>query len=1325
VPDFDWQSFRELSDANWRSWELICHGAVAGRYSGSGQLVALRAQPVVEFYLRLGSQGTDLGKAPRTWGWQCKWWDDAGPIKLSSARKATITKAFTNWRKYLPELTDWVLWTHKPLGSADWAWIEGAAPEGLTVHAWADADLDRLLAEAPSLRAAYFGGRVVTGAQLAEARLDSESTIRGLLPQLHVPTRQEKAVRALRADAESSRSLASRASAAASRANQFLISNSDDAWADIASKLAAAGATFSESASLIETYLAEGFTYKARESAAELEGEAERLSLLLESTQTLLSAEEADGRSAPAELTSVLGALRDANLGVRTVQQMLKVSLVAVVGEAGSGKSYLASQVACPSEGGPAGLLVPAKAFRGLSADLNRLAEFGGLPAMPIDDLLAALQATGERSGERIPLVIDGLHESTDAASWHDALARLRRKVDRLTNVVVVVTLRPAYRQLCLPEQTPELRLPGFQLNRHEAIRHYFSYYRIEVGPNAGGVTRFANAEQFAHPLLLRVFCETTNPTRNEVVTISAAPSSLVAALEAFVDAAVERIRVRYGYAPDAVRSRLRLLATAIWSAETRSVSVAEAKRILGDDPLKVEGSLALAFEDEGLLERDLIAGVEVLAPRFDALGGYLIADSLVLGPGAEASEQLKAALESLDANATRQYSEDVRRAVGHLLRLRASASLHELPIAPERIRTAAARDVASADPRVIGDSDAEALRTLIVSEQDIDGVWEAVTASRAIPNHPLNSVWLHATLSKLDIPTRDVIWSEWIRLGASDLLRQIELLTTGWRGGTQSREDRLHAVWLQWLLTTTDRAVRDRATEALYWYGRVYPAELFRQALASLDTNHDPYIAERLLAASAGVAMAWQTADPAWQPEFERFVSGLGVRLWGPAPTAPTAHWLQREYVLVVCRLASRSSTNCSSIDLPTEQSELPLPASTASAIDANDSRHDEIRWVLKSDFRNYTIGRLYDDRGNYDDEHTAYRDGVAEVLGRAWDLGWREARFGATDRIISSAGAANHDLEPSRVDRYGKKYSWIGFYELAGRRAAARALDNARISDVDIDPSFPDPPPAAPFKVKSWTRTRHKSHENWIRRGIVDFPDSILRRSSCAPDVSWLCLDGFLRDASTEDRTAFCFVWGVLVPSGNWEAFATGLSARSIGRGRLPEPAADYYTYAGEIPWAPGFASSLLFDGPHHAPNKEFELADGTMLPLRGVAHQYAWESYHSVTNAGVDATVPSRDLSDGLALVGRGQTFDEFSIDGQRASQTFGPPDGFADGTLLYLREDLLRKFAAERDLEFGWVVWGERHLTWERSSLPAWYTDAVQAGKNESQRVVPLT
>ena len=112
-------------------------------------------------------------------------------------------------------------------------------------------------------------------------------------------------------------------------------------------------------------------------------------------------------------------------------------------------------------------------------------------------------------------------------------------------------------------------------------------------------------------------------------------------------------------------------------------------------------------------------------------------------------------------------------------------------------------------------------------------------------------------------MPDRDLFWSEFLRgtYRESAVFRLIE-----WIDATEGAPRDGAVVdncitLLSLILTTTRRALRDRATRALYLLGLERPKSLFDQTVTSLGFD-DPYVPERMLAASYGVAMSmW--ADP------------------------------------------------------------------------------------------------------------------------------------------------------------------------------------------------------------------------------------------------------------------------------------------------------------------------------------------------------------------------------------------------------------------------------------------------------------------------------
>jgi hypothetical protein len=591
VPDLDWKAFRALPGAPWRNWELLCHGLIQRNYGRFGNLVAVRVQPVVEFHLTL-TEDCPLGARGEQWGWQCKFWDDDKP-KLNSSRKTVITKAFKGQPTVLPDLDHLVIWTHQALRKADWTWIREHAPDGLNVQTWWDDQVaDLLTGDAAPLRETYFGTAVVVPTQLAAAYDDTKATLHGLLPEIHVTVREERALQKLRgraADWPEIIERADRLAAVLAELEGLPPSGLGATYTDVTFALAREAEQAMEAARGVAAHLESGLTFKASELAEQAPPPRDELARrpVRDLEDALGTAGEHDHRAAVADLSATLAATTGV---LESLARRLRMPLVAVEGGVGAGKTQLAARVAAPLGADPAGAIVPARSFRAPDIDLDRVAGFAGLAARPIDDLLEALDAAGGRAGQRLPLVIDGLHESLAAQEWRDNLARLISKVKRYNNVYVVVTVRPTYVQDCVPAGSDRMVLRGFQGQWRVACERYFDLYKIRAELD------LLPAARFSEPLFLRVFCEATNPQRAEWVDLGTVPPSLVEALEQYLFQAVERIRVRLRLDPLELHQRLRDLAMAYWLQDTRTLPLKDAKRIVGDDPLALDTSVAYGF---------------------------------------------------------------------------------------------------------------------------------------------------------------------------------------------------------------------------------------------------------------------------------------------------------------------------------------------------------------------------------------------------------------------------------------------------------------------------------------------------------------------------------------------------------------------------------------------------------------------------------------------------------------------------------------------------------------------------------------------------------
>ncbi|MEO2091287.1 MAG: hypothetical protein ABGY75_17640, partial [Gemmataceae bacterium] len=400
-----------------------------------------------------------------------------------------------------------------------------------------------------------------------------------------------------------------------------------------------------------------------------------------------------------------------------------------------------------------------------------------------------------------------------------------------------------------------------------------------------------------------------------------------------------------------------------------------------------------------------------------------------------------------------------------------------------------------------------------------------------------------------------------------------------------------------------------------------------------------------------------------------------------------PSRDWLIRHYVQGICEFARRYYPGAVPGDVPAG----PLVFASGPAIEPildGDSRAGEADQTLHLDFRNYTLGRLVSGRRNYDMKHAGHVTAVAHVRGVVWALGWRTDTFAAIDRSLAES---RHYHREGKVDRYGKKYCWIGFFAYARQLAVTSGLPSDDRPEVDLDPSFPERPPPVPFRIPTWVSRDPADDLVWLRTP-PDVPAELL----CPNEIDgatgpWVVVYTFLNaDDPHAGRDAFGRGIALLVDSAAAAEFVTAFNSGSYGVDMwIPE---DYYTFAGEIPWGPEFCRR----------NEEYSetpyfvgvALDGTEeSDAETLAHYFSWEEYHSPLNAAAPAVVPSRSFSAAFDLRGAPQSFNQREPDGRLGAISLGAPDGIS-GTTLYLRKDLLDRYAAGRTLI--WLMSGERRL-----------------------------
>lgn len=1208
MSQLDWVKFNALAGSRPQNFENLCRGLMHLHFESVGEFRALKNQPGVEMHLKLTCYSPTLGLPPRWWGWQCKVYARTSEGNLLPAGREGIEKSLRKTEEYLPELTDWVLWTPYTLSKKDQEWFYGLKT-AMVLHLWTAEEVNTYLSGPGSiLRNTYFGDLIATFEELAKRHQESIQPIKERwFEPVHQITETERTLRCMLGEPK--------------------------AWAhllEVGERLQNAAVIMAESVNSVDSFPKEIITkfIESCQSFSEtisqfykelVNGDIETVKQQLKDYQFFL---DDDIKSTPRLLRrfnapislDATNALYDMRMGHKLldeVEDFLSIGLVAVLADAGGGKTQLSAAITTSEKTKPAGIFLHGRNLhRGQNLnDLAKTYTLNGKPIESFEQLLAALDAAAKRYCCRLPVVIDGLNEAENPKDWRAPLASLEQTVKSYPNVLVICTLRTgehkrkrsigvndshantreSFAVMALPMGIRRIESEGFGADTEEAIAKYFSHFNIDADDAE------IPMEFLEHPLTLRIFCQVTNPSRQSIVHVHYFPASLTSLFEKYLESSAQRIaelpNLSYSYSEDDVLKILHYFGQMLWEQGAREIKEEDLINAAGYSRKPWQSSIINLLVQEGLIFRN--PGETpydyVITPAYDALGGFMIARSLLQTNVRDRSFNWFRLSKTIDLFVHEDQSHplalDIFRALVSLTPVRTRQQLWR--VAPENLRNAALLFAIELDPQYLDSETVEALRLFFAENPEKRfRFFSRIFSTRAVVEHPLNSEFLDKILRSItSVGERDLSWSEWIRQSREKRLADVIALEKKWELHVDRKEsDRLKLKWLMWHLTSTDRELRDIVTRALYWFGRKAPSVLFDETIKSLDIN-DPYIPERMLAASYGVAMAHQgnfEYASFTSHELSRFAREVYNSIFSEGAPYKTTHILLREYAMRIVELTNFYDSTFFSDEEMTRAT----PPFQMADFDQWGMKDDPVYPAsspFRMDFENYTIGRLVPNRSNYDYEHAGYKATKARILWRIEQLGWFSGNFDQIDRqIVEDQNWGRTDLEPKKIDRYGKKYSWIAYFEISGLlhdlKLIDRTHDRERIADVDIDPSFPTQVQKAIFFDGNLLGSADLKVVDWIStEAQIDMSPYLRADKIGENDGPWVTLDGYIGQTDKRlGRRSFCFVRSFIVKNIIAEEFLKYLSHQDIGGRWVPEKPSVYYTFAGEIPWCTTYSES-----------------------------------------------------------------------------------------------------------------------------------------------------
>ena len=787
----------------------------------------------------------------------------------------------------------------------------------------------------------------------------------------------------------------------------------------------------------------------------------------------------------------------------------------------------------------------------------------------------------------------------------------------------------------------------GFEELNEEAIKRYFEYYKIKLENRSNAIG------YFKHPLHLKIFCETKNSNRSKEVKVSFQNEDLFEVFEEYIQISNENITILLNksnpeivpkYNNDFTEKKLLQFSQYCWENNTRGMPLSE--KLFTDDELRIfEGENLLIYRDWNI-DNDK----EEIQFTYDLLGGYLISKYLIQTyeeyypiikvpsnnwivkvAKAFSDEYIperatdlcyesfkktsilintvisnKVALEKfitsrefkkrlLEFKTEHPLYDDILRTITILIIKKANIFLFNI-LENERAKKYSIESLFEINSKFIKENE-KLIKNFLQNEfpSNYEHFFNLSTNVEFDISHPLNFHFWSDLIKDLSMLERDLFWSEYIRKNYSwyDNSYFTQFVNNLEKTCREQEEisNRVHiaAKKVMWIFTTNIRRLRDEATRALYYYARRYPKEFLDLLKYSIDIN-DPYVVERMLAVTYGLAMARQNDfdDESYRKEYlPLYGKFLFDNLFSSESKYSTTHVLARDYAK---RTIDIALIHHSSLLTDSEKELIKYPLKNYYHNEWGSlPNYQKIKYrfgtPIHMDFENYTIGHLIDDRRNYDSEHKEYKLILSQIYWRMYNLGYLFTKFERIDKQIENDSWRNSNNERAgKIDRYGKKYSWIAFYEMAGYRSDLGLLkkweneDELRISDTDIDPSFP-------LELRKYNLFEEINKNNFLgdlgkeaktwysNDNDLDISDYIEINSylGTSEKNEWVLLKGSISQKDKENQTRDVTIGlnAILVDSEEYKKIENLTDKYHDYTFDYLENVEDYYIYDGEINW------------------------------------------------------------------------------------------------------------------------------------------------------------
>lgn len=1011
----------------------------------------------------------------------------------------------------------------------------------------------------------------------------------------------------------------------------------------------------------------------------------------------------------------------------KKILQIIKDRCLILRGDAGVGKSHLfADVVKNRANNNQQSILILGQHLTENKDPLAQILSLLGFTKFNKNEFLGALNTKAQANSNKIIIFIDAINEGAGKDFWRNFIISFIEDIKKYKWLGVAFSIRSSYFECMIPKElsvTCVIHHEGFSGIEYDAMQVFFDYYKL---PHP--TIPLLNPE-FSNPLFLKLFCK--GLSNNKSYQYKTLKFSDV--IKLYIDNIECNFIQKYPNCKSLklIQKVINVIVSLISQEKHGSIEYEKAfAQVIEQLSLfRVDGDFLDDLISEGLFAKNIFADTEYIYFAYEKLGDYLLANYFIEKLD---KDNLK---HSFINNILPYINTDLRHCKG----LIEAFSV----LIPEKFNGIEICELLEPNETVINcflkslpyrstsipQSTVERVLKNISNENFNADIFYMLYSCATLPNHPFNAEFMFDYLSKFSMKERDSFFITILNkiYLDTDMNPIVRLIDWCWSSKDKSYIDDesifLAAIAITWLFSTSNRRLRDSATKALICI-LIDRANLILKLLQKFKDIDESYISERLFAATYGALV--KTAQTRYFKELGEYIYN---QIFNKDEVYP--HILLRDYARNSIDFIIKKGINLDiSFDkvCPPYKSHFPslkeLPSNEEiKKYEDRDKNYHQSRIISSMATEKGINGYMYGDFGRYVFESALYDFECKDSAGLISNYviknifekyGYDGEYFNEAENDIKDRTKYDLNRYEHTIERVGKKYQWISFYE-----TMARITDNFKMYNGygnyekevkykgafepyvrDIDPTIvlKNYERNSTFTKKFWWDAEYNFAWDMENKKWLEYEKDLPNLSDileCKNDKErWITLSlyqKFIEPLDTEDilsvthKDVKLFIRSYIVKKQDIVKFIETLDTKpNLIHELVNLPHCykmfnmEYYDY---------IAYDVLKD------DYRFEWFKIEDIDIANTTIEYFWEAEFDASKDDVfQICKPSKILYDGLRLKYSKQDIYFVNQDGNTVC--FDPSSNNQTAQRLLIKKDKLTEFLNNNDMSIFWIMSGEK-------------------------------